>query len=74
MTSLCRYKGKLGIAPTNLQPRIKRRKMASTMLGCTTLGKSQYPLYRILGAPQGQSGWHVKSFPYQDSILELSSL
>jgi len=67
-------RGGRSIAPTQLEPRTRRRRVASTMLGCFTLGKSQYPFYRILGGPQGHSGWHVKSLPYQDSIPELSSL
>jgi len=67
-------RGGRGIAPTHLQTRTRRRRVSSNLLGCFTLGKSQYPLYRILSGSQDQSGWHVKSFLYQDSIPELSSL
>jgi len=66
--------GGRGIATTHSQTRTRRRSVDTIMLGCITLGKSQYPLYRILGRSQGWSGWHVKSFPYQDLTPELSSL
>jgi len=63
-----------GLAPIHLQTRTRRRSVDTIMLGCITLGKSQYPLYRIMGRSQRRPGWLVSSFPYQDSIPELSSL
>jgi len=36
-------------------------------------GKTWYPLYRLLGGPQGQSDGCRKSCPHQKSIFGLSS-
>lgn len=73
-TCTCRHTGKAEAYAKTIRSAALWDGWSLPRSGHFTSGNTQYPLYKKLGDPWGQSKRHGKSLPHRDSILGTSSL